>query len=76
MNILVKPLCRVDLVSLERTSVGVDARELDIRTEVVPALKAKETISARNTWLNSHSITCVERVSQLFNKNSDVAYQA
>jgi hypothetical protein len=47
----------MDLVSLEGSSVGVDARELDIFAEVVSAVEAEEAVSAGHTRLNSNAVT-------------------
>lgn len=47
----------MDLVSLERAGVGVNARELDVLAEVVPAVQAQEAVPARDTRLDGNSVT-------------------
>jgi hypothetical protein len=56
-NALVKPFGSVDLVSLNRSSVRIDTRELDVFAEIVPPLQAKEAFAAWHTRLNGYSIT-------------------
>jgi hypothetical protein len=51
-----EPLGRVDFVSLQSPSIRVDTRELDIFAEVISTILAEETMSTRDTRLNSHSI--------------------
>ena len=48
----------MDFVSLHCPVVGVDAGELDVLAEVVPALFAKEALVARHTWFHGHPIAC------------------
>lgn len=47
----------MNLVSLEGSGIWVNASELDIVAEVVAAVDAKEAVAARNTRLDSDSIT-------------------
>lgn len=50
----------MDLVALEGSSVGVDARELDIFAEVVSAVEAEEAVSAGHTRLNGNAVARLE----------------
>jgi hypothetical protein len=57
----------MDFVSLEGSSVRIDASELDIFTQIVPPLLTQETFVARNTRLNRDSITYeIRNFSTLF----------
>jgi hypothetical protein len=56
-DVLVKPFSRVDLVSLNRSSIRIDAGELHIFAEIVFTIQTKEAFAAWNTRLNSYSIT-------------------
>ena len=58
LGVLVEPLCWVDFVSLHCSVVGVDAGELDVLAEVIPALLAEETLVAWHARLHGHAVAC------------------
>lgn len=46
----------MDLVSLDRAMVRVDARELYVLAEVVAAFPAEEALVAWHAWLYRHPV--------------------
>lgn len=51
-----KPLGWMSLVSLNRACVWIDAGELDVFAEVIPAVQAEEALSARDARLDGNSV--------------------
>lgn len=51
------PFRRMCLVTLNGAVVGVDTSELNVFTEVIATVLAKEAFTARNTRLNGYAIT-------------------
>lgn len=55
-HILVQPTCGMDLVSLERSVVGIHARKPDVLAEVVSPFSAQEAGPAGYAWLDGDSV--------------------
>lgn len=57
-NLLVQPLCRMDLVSLEGTVIWPHSTKVNIFTKVVAAFSTEPAFLARDAGLNCYSIAC------------------
>lgn len=55
-DLLVKPFGWMGFVSLDGAWIWVDAGELDVFAEIVPAVHAEEAFSARDAGLDGHSV--------------------
>lgn len=49
--------CRMDFVPLNCAMMRINAREGDIFAEVISSINAKKAAAARDTWLNSNSVS-------------------
>lgn len=72
MDVLVEPLGGMRLVALQRAVVRIDAGELHVLAEVVPAFQTEETVAARNAGLDCDPVAG-DKVGDAFSYTDDDA---